>query len=108
MKKIFDITGMTCAACAAHVEKAAKGLEGVKSAEVSLLLNRLTVDADIPDGDIIAAVERVGYGAAVVGDKGGSKATSSAKTPDYAKTLMWRFILSIVFLIPLMYFSMGH
>ncbi|MDE6201449.1 MAG: cadmium-translocating P-type ATPase [Clostridiales bacterium] len=109
MKKIFDITGMTCAACAAHVEKAAKGLDGVKSAEVSLLLNRLTVETDIPDGDIIAAVERVGYGAAVAGEGGGNKATPSATNAhDYSKTLLWRFVLSIVFLIPLMYFSMGH
>ncbi|MDE5562834.1 MAG: cadmium-translocating P-type ATPase [Clostridiales bacterium] len=108
MKKIFDITGMTCAACASHVEKAAKGVDGVKSAEVSLLLNRLTVDADIPDGDIIAAVERVGYGASVAGEKSGSKSAPSDKTHDYAKTLLWRFVLSIAFLIPLMYFSMGH
>ncbi|MDE7405317.1 MAG: cadmium-translocating P-type ATPase [Clostridiales bacterium] len=108
MKKIFDITGMTCAACAAHVEKAAKGLDGVKSAEVSLLLNRLTVDADIPDGDIIAAVERVGYGASVAGDKSTKTTTSADKAHDYSKTLLMRFVLSIVFLIPLMYFSMGH
>ncbi|MDE6618429.1 MAG: cadmium-translocating P-type ATPase [Clostridiales bacterium] len=108
MKKIFDITGMTCAACAAHVEKAAKGLDGVKSAEVSLLLNRLTVETDIPDSDIIAAVERVGYGASVAGEKSGGKAAPADKTRDYGKTLLWRFVLSIVFLIPLMYFSMGH
>lgn len=107
MKKIFDITGMTCAACAAHVEKAAKGLDGVKSAEVSLLLNRLTVEADIPDGDIIAAVERVGYGASVAGGKS-TKAAPADKANDYGKTLLWRFVLSILFLIPLMYFSMGH
>ncbi|MDE7106837.1 MAG: cadmium-translocating P-type ATPase, partial [Clostridiales bacterium] len=108
MKKIFDITGMTCAACAAHVEKAAKGLDGVKSAEVSLLLNRLTVDADIPDEDIISAVERVGYGASVAGEKSGGKAAPADKAHDYGKTLLMRFVLSIVFLIPLMYFSMGH
>ncbi|MDE5592605.1 MAG: cadmium-translocating P-type ATPase [Clostridiales bacterium] len=108
MKKIFEVTGMTCAACAAHVEKAVMGLDGVKSADVSLLLNRLTVETDIPDGDIIAAVERVGYGASVAGGKSGSKSASADKTHDYAKTLLWRFVLSIAFLIPLMYFSMGH
>ena len=62
MKKVFDITGMTCAACAAHVEKAVK-YAGVQNAEVNLLLNRLTVDTDVADGEIIAAVERAGYGA---------------------------------------------
>ncbi|MDE6029913.1 MAG: cadmium-translocating P-type ATPase [Clostridiales bacterium] len=110
MKKIFDITGMTCAACAAHVEKAAKGVDGVQSAEVSLLLNRLTVETDAADGDIIAAVERVGYGASVAGERGGAKAKAEAgdKPKDYAKTLLWRFVLSLTFLVPLMYFSMGH
>ncbi|MDE6294032.1 MAG: cadmium-translocating P-type ATPase, partial [Clostridiales bacterium] len=110
MKKVFDITGMTCAACAAHVERAV-GKLNVTDVEVSLLLNRMTVDSELDDSEIIAAVESVGYGASVVGGqksagaKGGAVAT---KAPDYGKTLLWRFVLSLVFLIPLMYFSMGH
>ncbi|MCH5155903.1 MAG: cadmium-translocating P-type ATPase [Clostridiales bacterium] len=105
MKKTFEITGMTCAACAAHVEKAVSKLN-VKSVEVSLLLNRMTVESELPDEDIIAAVESVGYGASVSGGK--KDGAASTKAPDYSKTLLVRFVLSIVFLIPLMYFSMGH
>ena len=64
----FDITGMTCSACAQHVEKAVNKLDGIKTANVNLLTNRLTVEADpsvIGAEDIIAAVEKSGYGAAV-------------------------------------------
>ena len=64
----FEITGMTCSACAQHVEKAVNKLDGIKTANVNLLTNRLTVEADtsvIGAEDIIAAVEKSGYGAAV-------------------------------------------
>ena len=112
MKRIFDITGMTCAACAAHVEKAV-GKLNVNSVEVSLLLNRMTVDSELDDGEIIAAVESAGYGASVAGDRGDSSTksgtvSSAAKALDYSKTLLMRLVWSLVFLIPLMYFSMGH
>ena len=76
MKKIFDISGMTCAACAAHVEKAVKSI-GVQNAEVNLLLNRLTADTDVADGEIISAVERAGYGAV-------AKNSQSARTEKTA------------------------
>ncbi len=103
MKKDFDITGMTCAACAAHVEKAVKKA-GAANASVNLLRNRLTVDTDLSDETIIKAVEGAGYGATVVG----GAAVKSEKTVDYSHTLLVRFIASLVFLLPLMYFSMGH
>ncbi len=110
MKKIFDISGMTCAACAAHVEKAVKSI-GVQNAEVNLLLNRLTADTDVADGEIISAVERAGYGAVAKNSQSArTEKTASAKTEpkDYSRTLLVRFVLSVAFLIPLMYFSMGH
>lgn len=109
MKRVFVITGMTCAACAAHVEKAVKKL-GVQNAEVNLLTNRMTVDSDVSDGDIIRAVTGAGYGASAAGGGNGA-AKESVKSDvgaDAAKTLLIRFIASMVFLIPLMYFSMGH
>ena len=109
MKKTFDITGMTCAACAAHVERAVKKLDGVNDVQVSLLLNRMTVQTDVPDEQIIAAVQSVGYGASASGvEKTDAASTKTATAADYGKTLLWRVILSFVFLIPLMYFSMGH
>lgn len=116
MKKVFSVTGMTCAACAAHVEKSVKKL-GVEDVEVNLLMNRMTVETDIPDGEIISAVEHAGYGASVYGcdgEKCGVAARSSGKAivgnggADYSRALLLRFVFSLVFLMPLMYFSMGH
>lgn len=109
MKKVYDVTGMTCAACAAHVERAVKKL-GVKDAEVSLIMNKLTVDTDVSDSDIIAAVEGAGYGASVKTDGAGGKKVekNAAKPTDYSAELLKRFVASMVFLLPLMYFSMGH
>ncbi|MCX4313671.1 MAG: heavy metal translocating P-type ATPase [Clostridia bacterium] len=106
MKRTFSITGMTCAACAAHVEKAVKALD-LNSVEVNLLMNRMTVEGEAGDGDIIAAVESAGYGASRYGgdDK---NATKAQKPVDYSRTLLARFIASMVFLLPLMWFSMGH
>ncbi|MCH5164892.1 MAG: cadmium-translocating P-type ATPase [Clostridiales bacterium] len=107
MKKIFDITGMTCAACAAHVEKAVTKL-GVDSVEVNLLMNRMTVDTDVSDDEIIAAVKDAGYGASKRESGAKKERESKTETRDYSKTLLIRFLASLVFLIPLMYFSMGH
>lgn len=99
---------MTCAACATHVEKSVKKL-GVQSVEVNLLMNRMTVESDIADADIISAVTGAGYGASVL--DGGAKTAKNkpaAEVVDYSKTLLIRFIASLIFLVPLMYFSMGH
>lgn len=112
MKRDFDISGMTCAACAAAVERAVKRV-GVQNAQVNLLLNRLTVDTDIVDEVIIGAVKKAGYGAtARQGDgvsacKRGEKAANVTHA-DGASAILYRFIASLIFMLPLMYFSMGH
>lgn len=109
MKKVFDISGMTCAACAAHIEKAVKKV-GVSDVSVNLLLNRMTVDTDISDDTIINAVIGAGYGARLAdGEKKSDKNSSTKRSEkEYSDKLLLRFICSLVFLLPLMYFSMGH
>lgn len=107
MRKIFDITGMTCAACAAHVEKAVKKL-GVTDVTVNLLTNRMTVDTDVSDADIIGAVKNAGYGAEAHEKLTGKREQKRDAPVDHSKTLLMRFISSLVFLMPLMWFSMGH
>ncbi len=105
----FDITGMTCAACSAHVEKAARGVAGVDKVTVSLLLNSMTVEYDEPATveAICAAVESAGYGARTA-----DGSTQDARTPDAFEDretpkLRRRLIASLCLLLPLMYVSMG-
>lgn len=111
MKTIFDITGMTCAACSAHVEKSVRAVDGVRMATVDLVRGRMIADFDetVTDPEeICRAVEKGGYGAAVSGEKktGGSAVTDrEEKREDGAKK---RLIWSLVLLLPLMYLSMGH
>lgn len=108
----FQITGMTCAACSAHVEKAAAGVAGVDKVNVSLLMNSMTVEYDEPATPqaICAAVEAVGYGAAPVGADGAGQTGSSADALEDRETprIRRRLIASVILLIPLMYVSMGH
>ena len=104
--KQFDVTGMSCAACSARVEKAVKEVPGVTECTVSLLTNSLSVNGSADEGAIIAAVERAGYGASV---KGANKAAQEEElkdksTPQLKRRLIW----SVGFLMILMYFSMGH
>lgn len=106
--KQFNVTGMSCAACSARVEKAVSGVSGVTSCSVSLLTNSMGVEGSASDADIIKAVKDAGYGASV---KGGSKdsapdddALRDTETPAMVK----RLIASLVFLVILMYISMGH
>ena len=104
----FDITGMTCAACAARVEKAAKSVSGVDSAEVNLLANTLRAELSGPDVTqaVISAVEKAGYGAVASGTQNAPKPENpQAKTLKEMKT---RIIWSAIFLVILMYFTMGH
>ena len=111
----YNVTGMSCAACSARVEKAVSEVPGVTSCSVSLLTNSMGVEGSASPADIIAAVEEAGYGAAQKGkEPGGTTAAGSAaaaedslkdtETPKMKK----RLIASLCFLIPLMYFSMGH
>ncbi len=103
----FNITGMTCASCQAHVEKAAGKLEGVTSASVNLLQNTMTAEYDektVSERDIISAVEKAGYGAAVAGQK--TEAPKAAGSEDSA--MLKRFFISLGFMLVLFYISMGH
>lgn len=100
MKK-FNITGMTCAACSARVEKAVKGIQGVENASVNLILGTLSVEGEVEDSIIIGAVENAGYGVITNNEpiKKNQKTTSG---------FVPRLVSSIVFLVLLMYVSMGH
>ena len=109
MTEQFAVTGMTCAACSAHVEKAVSRLSGVQSAPVNLMLGSMTVTYDekaITEGDIIAAIKAAGYGASPASqtDQGQLRRDQDAALRRRKKHLIW----SVVFLVPLFYLSMGH
>ena len=106
----FDVTGMTCAACSAHVERAVRGVEGVKEVTVSLLTNSMTVDFSSPATaeKICAAVSAAGYGAAPQNIGGKKENKKSALESGEPKKILCRLIASAVLLLPLMYVSMGH
>ena len=112
-KQKFNITGMTCSACSAHVEKAVNRLEGVKAASVNLLANSMTAEFDeevLSAQDIIQAVIQSGYGASLP-EKAGTKARETLKEDVMAQELAGmkrRMVWSFAFLIPLFYISMGH
>lgn len=111
MKQKFDITGMTCSACSAHVEKSVGKVEGVRSAAVSLLTNTMQVNYDetkLDSEKIILAVERAGYGAQVSGEKGAQEIPMQNGAENEEKNMRFRLLVSICFLLPLMYLSMGH
>lgn len=108
----FQITGMTCAACSAHVEKAAASVAGVDKVSVSLLMNNMTVEYDAPATPqaICAAVEAAGYGASVAGQsgEGGTGDQGSVLEDRETPRIRRRLIASLCLLIPMMYVSMGH
>lgn len=104
----FSVTGMTCAACQAHVEKAVRAVDGVKEVSVSLLTNSMTVDFDDPADNekICSAVSKAGYGASPADD--GTKRSAHPDLENHElPVLKRRLIASLVLLIPLMYVSMG-
>ena len=106
--KQFDVTGMSCAACSARVEKAVSHVPGVTACAVSLLTNSMGVEGTAPDQAIIDAVQAAGYGAALQGAQTPSAPDGDAladhETPKLRRRLCW----SLGFLLILMYFSMGH
>lgn len=107
MKERFDVSGMTCASCQANVQKAVEKL-GVDFVNVNLISETMTVsydDGKISENDIIKAVEKIGYGAKV---KNKNNLKENNKTFDEEKIVKNRLIISFIFLIPLMYISMGH
>lgn len=107
MKERFDVSGMTCASCQANVQKAVEKL-GVNFVNVNLISETMTVsydDGKISENDIIKAVEKIGYGAK---PKNKKNLKENNKTFDEEKIVKNRLIISFIFLIPLMYVSMGH
>ena len=117
MKEKFDVTGMTCSACSSRVEKCVSKLEGVNEVSVNLLTNSMQVefnDAVIQEQGIIDAVVHAGYGASVQGKKKASDTRESLKenkknpVQEHMEYMKKRTIWSFIFLIPLMYVSMGH
>ena len=108
--KQYNVTGMSCAACSARVEKAVGKVPGVTACSVSLLTNSMGVEGDVPPEQIIAAVEQAGYGASEkgAGEKKQSGADASALEDKETPVLKRRLIASVGFLLVLMYFSMGH
>ncbi len=113
MMKQYNVTGMSCAACSARVEKAVNKVPGVTACSVSLLTNSMGVEGTAEPSAVIAAVEAAGYGASEKGaEKGGAKAPAAADD-DFLKDtetpkIRRRLIASLIFLAPLMYLSMGH
>lgn len=110
----YNITGMSCAACQAHVEKAVGKVPGVESVSVSLLTNSMGVEGSASREAIVKAVEDAGYGAVVQGVEESQSSTNSLEAQEKAledkesPVLKRRLVTSVVFLLVLMYFSMGH
>ena len=112
MKQKFDVQGMTCAACSAHVEKAVCKVAGVDGVNVNLLGNSMVVDYDegaTDAGQIIHAVEEAGYGASLPAVKGAAAQPRPASgMEEEAAGMKRRFLTSLIFLVPLFYIAMGH
>lgn len=107
--KQYNVTGMSCASCVARVEKAVNKVDGVTSCLVNLLTNSMSVDGDVKSIDVISAVEKAGYGASLKGNsskenKSSDEPLKDTETPKLKK----RLFSSLVFLLLLMYISMGH
>lgn len=110
-QKRFDVTGMTCSACSAAVEKSVRKLDGISNVTVSLMTNTMTVayDEDIAEDSVIEAVKRAGYGAQVHNKKGTAQSVTRVNPiEDELKEMKTRLIVSTVFLIPLLYIAMGY
>ena len=116
MKQKFEVTGMSCAACSAAVERAVNKLKGVDAAQVNLLANSMQVEYDeaaVTQADICAAVEKAGYGARPAAPAGKAAPAKAAPAGEDAagaelRGMKKRLAVSLAFLIPLMYVSMGH
>ena len=114
----YVVTGMSCAACQARVEKAVSSVPGVKSCNVNLLTNSMGVEGEVSSSEIISAVEKAGYGASLMSSKDNSNSSNAAGSDITAQeealkdretpVLKRRLMLSVGFLLVLMYFSMGH
>ena len=123
MKERYRVTGMTCSACSSHVEKAVNKLSGIENASVNLLTESMEVQYDetkLSTAEIVAAVEKAGYGAQVMGEKyasgdsnesaeiAGNRDLLSRKAHEESRAMKIRLWVSVGFLIPLMYVAMFH
>ena len=119
MKEKFDVTGMSCSACSAHVEKSVSKVEGVSQVTVNLLTNSMQVEFDDTKTDtglIIKAVEEAGYGASIKSERNITATERKMESGDDAVSIQQknianmkrRLVISVIFLVPLMYVSMGH
>lgn len=107
--KQYNVTGMSCASCVARVEKAVNKVEGVTSCSVNLLTNSMSVDGDVKSSDVISAVEKAGYGASLKGNSSKENKTNDEPLKDTeTPKLKKRLFSSLIFLLLLMYISMGH
>ncbi len=106
--KQFNVSGMSCAACSARVERAVTALDGVESCAVSLLTNSMGVSGNVSPEEIIKAVERAGYGASLKGEGSAQRESGGEICDKETPKLVRRLISSVIFLVVLMYFSMGH
>ena len=104
----YHVTGMNCAACSARVEKAVTKVKGVTSCSVSLLTNSMGVEGTVESSAVIEAVKAAGYGASLKNAKEENKEAETGLEDTQTPLLKKRLIASVVFLIVLMYFSMGH
>lgn len=110
MKQQFNVTGMSCAACSAHVEKAVRALPGLQDVQVNLLAGSMTTEyteGQLSDQEIIQAVIDAGYGASVKGKTAAQQASAADNGQQELKSMQQRIVTSFVFLIVLMYISMG-
>ena len=115
MQQRYDVTGMTCAACSARVEKSVSALPGVRQCSVNLLKNSMTVeynDKELTGAQIVQAVEKAGYGAQPQPARGRAEGQprpdpAAAAKQEYRK-MRRRLVWSIVVTLPLFYLSMGH
>ncbi len=111
MKQKFEVSGMTCSSCSAHVEKAVGKVKGVGSVSVNLMSNNMMVDYDGDSAAVISAVQAAGYGASLPAAAGKAAATAqSGPSPmeEELRHMKFRLIVSFAFLLPLFYLSMGH
>lgn len=119
MKEKFDVTGMSCSACSAHVEKSVSKVDGVSQVTVNLLTNSMQVEFDDTKTDtglIIKAVEEAGYGASIKSERNITATERKMESGDDAVSIQQknianmkrRLVISVIFLVPLMYVSMGH
>lgn len=106
--KQFNVTGMSCAACSARVEKAVKSVDGVSDCSVNLLTESMSVDGNASSEEIISAVVNAGYGATEKNAKSKKNSAQPEKKENETKKMLKRFLSSLFFLLILMYISMGH